>query len=318
MADALACDSVPSDVVAALRLLQAQFPRHLPTCASLPPVLLLTQLYSLVADRTAVDKETHALVASGTLRVLRLTTGSDERGFLFAEDYAALVDTAAAACAHDTDAAAVLHAFKCAVLPACTGATAALGRVEAALADAAPCSPPDAQLRVVMTHGFMVRGEVASRAQPPVLYFTAPQMGAFQRSLLAGRAAILRFLARKPQRRALRAAVEALKLRACILPVRCALGSVLLLHAQQLRLSHLTHPRHPGCICGARHARPRQPSSFGGPLRRCAGLTMKQPRCIASRSCGCGTGSQAPGGGCPRASHRGPLRRVTPCAMLGR
>ena len=231
--------SVPSDVVAALRLLQAQFPRTSPGCAALPPVLLLTQLYSLVADRTAVDRETHALVASGTLRVLKLTTGHDERGFLFADDYAALVDAAASAPSHDADAAAVLQAFKTAVLPACNGATLALKRLEAVLADAAPAScPRDAQLRVVMTHGFLVRGQVASHSQPPVLYFTAPQLGAFQRSLIAGRAAILRFLARKPQRRALRSAVEALKLRACILPVRCRDAPELLLCSVVFACTH--------------------------------------------------------------------------------
>ena len=237
--DDLAC--VPSDVVAALRLLQAQFPRTSPGCASLPTVLLLTQLYSLVADRTVVDRETHALVASGTLRVLRLTTGHDERGFLFADDYAALVDAATSAPSYDADAAAVLQAFKSAVLPACTGATLALKRLEAVLADAAPAScPRDAQLRVVMTHGFLVRGEVASQSQPPVLYFTAPQLGAFQRSLIAGRAAILRFLARKPQRRALRSEVEALKLRACILPVRfCDAGRACALFCLHTH-SHLT------------------------------------------------------------------------------
>lgn len=274
--------AVPSDVEAALHLLQVQFPRHAPGCSSLPPVLLLTQLYSLVADRTAVDRETHALVAAGKLRVLKLTTGHDERGFLFADDYAALVDAAAGASSHDVDATAVLQAFKASVLPACTGATVALKRLEAALAAAAPPSCPcDAHLRVVMTHGFLVRGPAVSQAQPPVLYFTAPQMGAFQRSLVAGRAAILRFLARKPQRRALRAAVEALRLRACILPVRFAVclaaGLCMYVFARAALTPHIrVHtcfplPLNPGGIRRARHAGPRQPGAPVRPLGRRAG-----------------------------------------------
>jgi hypothetical protein len=222
---------------------------------SLEPLsYLLEPTVVQVSDKTFVDRETHRLVSStGTLRVIRLTTGADERGFLFADDYSALVCSpvlvmgrsllvelshptpacpflcpqvdAAVQAEQDGDAAHALRSFGARILPACRGATVALSTLQRHLmADSVPAPPFDVQLRALMTHGFLVRGAVTdARAHPEQLLFTAPGMGALQRNLAHGRAAIMQFLRRRPQGRAPRSLVETRnKLRGCILPVRLA------------------------------------------------------------------------------------------------
>lgn len=55
-----------SDTLAALRLLAAQFPAAA-RAAGLPPIMLKAQLYSVVADRTAVDRELEDLRCAAVL-----------------------------------------------------------------------------------------------------------------------------------------------------------------------------------------------------------------------------------------------------------
>ncbi|XP_072777203.1 inactive serine/threonine-protein kinase 19 isoform X1 [Taeniopygia guttata] len=79
-------DGSPAAVEAALGAVAALFPRRLFGDA-LPPLLLRHQLYSLVPDRTAVDRHLERLRAEGRLRLLHLGLGPDALGVVSARLY---------------------------------------------------------------------------------------------------------------------------------------------------------------------------------------------------------------------------------------
>ena len=123
--DAAAAAALPSDTLAALQLLRAQFPTA-PGCASLPRLALVSQVYALVADRTAADRALSSLVAAGTLRRFRLCTGRDEYALMFADEYNSLVAAAAAEAGGSGGGSAVaFDAIARRVLPACRGVAVA-------------------------------------------------------------------------------------------------------------------------------------------------------------------------------------------------
>ncbi|KAM9584556.1 inactive serine/threonine-protein kinase 19 isoform 3-T3 [Morphnus guianensis] len=79
-------DGSPASVEAALRDVAALFPRGLFGDA-LPPLVLRHQLYSLVSDRTAVDRHLNHLRDEGRIRLLHLGLGADALGVVFMEPY---------------------------------------------------------------------------------------------------------------------------------------------------------------------------------------------------------------------------------------
>lgn len=159
---ALTAAEVPSDTLAALQLLRRQFPRG-GLCDALPRLLLTSQLYCLVADRSAVDRELAALARSGVVRRFKLASGRDDFAFLFADDYAALVadarDHAAARGAHPHALAASFDAFATRVLPACPdAATVAAAALRALLrTPALPERAVDDALAALMSAGLVTR-----------------------------------------------------------------------------------------------------------------------------------------------------------------
>ncbi|XP_043353183.1 serine/threonine-protein kinase 19 [Dermochelys coriacea] len=80
----------PGAVESALRYLASLFPRQLFEDA-LPPLVLKHQLYSLVRDRTAVDRQLSQLKDEGLIRLFQLGFDSDVFGVAFTQDYMAKV-----------------------------------------------------------------------------------------------------------------------------------------------------------------------------------------------------------------------------------
>lgn len=121
----------PSDTLAALQLLRAQFP----PVPALPKLLLTSQLYSVLTDRTAADRELARLAAAGAVRRFKLATGRDEYAFMLAADYAAAVDVAGDAAEGAAEGkGAAFTAFKLHVLPACPGTHVAAAELKRLLA----------------------------------------------------------------------------------------------------------------------------------------------------------------------------------------
>lgn len=89
--------AAPSDARVALMALRAEWPgTDVPELARTPPVVLVAQLYALVADRRGVDAEVEAMKAEGVLRVFQLagggTGGGGEFGVVLTDDLRAVVD----------------------------------------------------------------------------------------------------------------------------------------------------------------------------------------------------------------------------------
>uniref|UniRef100_A0A8C0JEW3 Serine/threonine kinase 19 n=1 Tax=Chelonoidis abingdonii TaxID=106734 RepID=A0A8C0JEW3_CHEAB len=79
----------PGAVESAIRYLASLFPRQLFEDA-LPPLVLKHQLYSLVRDRTAVDRQLSRLKDEGLIRLFQLGFDSDVFGVAFTQDYTVL------------------------------------------------------------------------------------------------------------------------------------------------------------------------------------------------------------------------------------
>ncbi|XP_020829973.1 winged helix repair factor 1 [Phascolarctos cinereus] len=101
-------------VLRALRELGELFPRRLFQDA-LPPVALKSQVYSLVPDRTAADRQLRELREQGKIRVIQLGFDSDAQGIVFTEDFR----TKALESCRGQPFEGTVQRFLAVVLPAC-------------------------------------------------------------------------------------------------------------------------------------------------------------------------------------------------------
>jgi serine/threonine-protein kinase 19 len=202
-------DVVPSDTLAALLLLRAQFPPS----ASLPRLLLTSQLYNILADRTATDRELARLAAAGAVRRFKLATGRDEYAFMLASDYAAAVDAAGSAAERAAAASgAAFSAFKLNVLPECPGTHVAATELTRLLAGPGGLGEEGAMaaLSRLLNAGLIAR---AMESGAHTYVFAAPGAGPFQRALQAARTTLRAALRRRPRRQMVRSELEKSKLR---------------------------------------------------------------------------------------------------------
>uniref|UniRef100_A0A0D9R9I1 Serine/threonine kinase 19 n=1 Tax=Chlorocebus sabaeus TaxID=60711 RepID=A0A0D9R9I1_CHLSB len=108
----------PGSARAAVSELMQLFPRGLFEDA-LPPIVLRSQVYSLVPDRTVADRQLKELQEQGEIRIVQLGFDLDAHGIIFTEDYRTRVcDYVLKACDGRPYAGAV-QKFLASVLPAC-------------------------------------------------------------------------------------------------------------------------------------------------------------------------------------------------------
>lgn len=88
-------NDVPNDTQAAVKYLASLFPRKLFNDV-LPTIVLKHQLYSIVKDKTIVDRQLNELKDRGEIRMFQLGFASDTFGIVFTDDYKvkALAETA--------------------------------------------------------------------------------------------------------------------------------------------------------------------------------------------------------------------------------
>ncbi|XP_067881946.1 inactive serine/threonine-protein kinase 19-like isoform X2 [Heterodontus francisci] len=108
-------DGVPNDTKSALLLLASLFPRKL-FDDSLPPIVLKHQLYSMVKDKTTVDRQLNELKDLGEVRIFQFGFDTDVFGIVFSEDYKSKVLAATAT----SETAATVQRFLEIVLSSCT------------------------------------------------------------------------------------------------------------------------------------------------------------------------------------------------------
>ena len=182
----------------------------------------MSQVYSLVSDRTAVDKDVAALCSSGLVRRLRLGSSS-RHALIFAQDYLAMVERAAAtAAATDEALRSALAAFAARALPATRGPDVSSERLRSRLDREGECDG-EAAVAALMHAGLIARDPSHSE----VLLFCCPGLGALQRALEEGRRGVAATLRRRAQRQAFRDDLERIKMRGCCLPTRYLIRDML-------------------------------------------------------------------------------------------
>ncbi|PRW33736.1 serine threonine- kinase 19 isoform X1 [Chlorella sorokiniana] len=87
---------LPNDTLAALHLLRGRFPAE----AKVAPFATKAQLYTVLADRTAVDRQLDELRRSNAVRVMQLPAGKDEYAIMLTQDYVAALRRSKAAVLH--------------------------------------------------------------------------------------------------------------------------------------------------------------------------------------------------------------------------
>ncbi|XP_072125292.1 inactive serine/threonine-protein kinase 19-like isoform X2 [Mobula birostris] len=107
-------EDVPNDTKSALTFLASLFPREL-FDDSLPPIVLKHQLYSIVKNKTTVDRQLNEMKDLGVVRIFQFGFDTDVFGVVFSEDYKRKVLAATAM----RDAAATVQRFLETVLSSC-------------------------------------------------------------------------------------------------------------------------------------------------------------------------------------------------------
>mmetsp|Transcript_8958 Transcript_8958/g.22079 ORF Transcript_8958/g.22079 Transcript_8958/m.22079 type:complete len:325 (+) Transcript_8958:240-1214(+) len=85
--DDFALADVPSDTLAAVMMLRNKFPPSVPMC----PLALKTHIYSVVNDRTAVDRQLEELNRNNKVQIIKLASNRNDYGVALWEDYASAV-----------------------------------------------------------------------------------------------------------------------------------------------------------------------------------------------------------------------------------
>jgi len=178
LSDADLCLALPSDTELALQILWANCPPGALVASGRLQVALRSQVYGIVNDRTAVDRELERLRLAGSLRVLQLPSARDELLLISADQYftslaesATLGGPLVAAAAKSRATALVVSGLS--------------DRAIEALAGRGWCilKPP-------------VRAGPDEAPPDPVWVWSVPQCGALASNLLTARREVLRALGR--------------------------------------------------------------------------------------------------------------------------
>ncbi|CAL5228660.1 g11830 [Coccomyxa viridis] len=198
--DELTADAIPCDTLAAILLLKSQFPSL--ASKNTVPFALRSQLYTIVNDRTIVDRELDTLRLQNTLRVVKLTSMQDEYAYLLTEDYVALISRIITEQEEKGTLPEVLSGlatFGDILLPDKTGIDIShddlLRHLQNASGDGKEVNRKvvEAQLSLLLNVGLLTR-HTASRDR---YLFAMPNAGPLVRAIVAGRKEVMGILSRR-------------------------------------------------------------------------------------------------------------------------
>ena len=178
LSDAELCLALPSDTELALQILWANCPPGALVASGRLQAALRSQVYGIVNDRTAVDRELERLRLAGSLRVLQLPSARDELLLISADQYFASLAESATLGGPLVAAAAKSRATALVV-------SGLSDRAIEALASQGWCvlKPP-------------VRAGPDEAPPAPVWVWSVPQCGALASNLLTARREVLKALGR--------------------------------------------------------------------------------------------------------------------------
>jgi len=230
--DAALAAALPSDLDAALLLLASRCPQAARLCGGAVEVATLAQVYSLVSDRTAVDRGVERQRTEGSLLVLQLPAAMRDESLLVRTrqvEAALRTEAEAAESTESAEAAEAAWALRVGVrlVQGCPRPRVDEGRVIDA-ASAAPPPPPrgvtggggaaaaQAAAAILVRRGWLVplrSMAVAGPGEAPAVEGTAwlwslPRCGLLVKALLQSRSDVLRCLDRQRFGRAQQHVVE--------------------------------------------------------------------------------------------------------------
>lgn len=202
-----------SDTVVALRIMRAQFPKL--EKVTVKPLILRSQLYSSIKDRTQVDRELELLKRDKVLRVFKLNTGQDDHAVMFLEDYIQQIDNVSKKIGTKKEGDfAVFGWFKSYVI---------MSKLEPSIAHQELCSLLSAGGKVKDEHiSLLVNAGIITRQliDPNMYWFAIPNIGSILKGISQGRKELLSFLNRRKFKEMMLASLEKKRLRFSPLDMR--------------------------------------------------------------------------------------------------
>lgn len=201
---------LPSDTDAALSYLLAQCPAAMRP--SSVPVVLLSQLYAVVKDRTEVDQEIEKQRLAHEIRLLQLPSLREERLILRAAQYAqAMAADSETATLSACDSAALILASK--TLDKCTGVSVRRFELESALGSEMKTMEV---IGILESRGWLYKSPRISYSHPEDAdlainddwLWALPECGKLMRAVIPLRSEILKTLHKQRLGKALRITIE--------------------------------------------------------------------------------------------------------------
>ncbi|KAG4970385.1 hypothetical protein AAZX31_13G107500 [Glycine max] len=217
-----------TDTLVALRIMRAQFPHVHKWCgdacfqSSVEPFILKSQLYSIVKDRTQVDRELESLRRDKVLRVFKLNTGQDDHAIMFLDDYLNQIDHVVKRMEEKKIGECEAFGwFKTHVLDS---------KLEPGINHQELCSllslggkVKDSHISLLINAGILTRQLI----DPNMYWFAIPNIGSLLKGLVQGRKEIISLLSRHRYKEMMLASLEKKRLRMSPLDIRFLLRDLI-------------------------------------------------------------------------------------------
>ncbi|KAH7288881.1 hypothetical protein KP509_31G048200 [Ceratopteris richardii] len=223
--------TVPSDTAVALRMIHGQFPKI--DKVSVPPFVLISQVYSIVKDRTLVDRELEVMKQDKDVRVFKLSTGQDDFAIMFFDDYVSQVNAIKSRLdgKHPSEDLVIFDWYINHILPIHMDAGITDFHLESILSGVGH-QIQERHISLLIKAGLLVRQLAHERSY----WLAIPNIGSLLKSLSQGRKELLSLLNRRQYKEVLLSILEKKKLRMSQLDMRFHVRD--LLGSGQLFLSH--------------------------------------------------------------------------------
>ncbi|XP_065057934.1 inactive serine/threonine-protein kinase 19-like [Rhopilema esculentum] len=172
---------IPNDTKAVLDHLTQMFPRE-KFAFKLPPIVMKHQLYSILEDKTVVDRELNSLRDNGSIRFFKLDSGTDEFAIIYTQDYVDHVKACAGARGHGENP--LVQKFLTSVLPEIKDVSIQKEKTKEVILN-------DQMVTVLVNLGVLNVRDVKS------WWISIPGSALFMKSLFAGRKAVLSLIRKR-------------------------------------------------------------------------------------------------------------------------
>jgi serine/threonine-protein kinase 19 len=201
--------ALPSDTQLSLSVALNSFPRL--KFPKTPPIVLVSQLYSSVKDRTDVDKELDQLKRNGQIRVFKFLSDKNDYAIVMYSDFLNQIQTLKHENANNPENCDIFDRYVNNVLPRYTDVHITKDMLLKLMFVDEPIN--DNAITLLVNSGLLLLHEVDS------YWFSIPRAASFIKSLVRGRKEILSILKRQKFKEMLLSELEKRRLRYSILNI---------------------------------------------------------------------------------------------------